>query len=273
MSSILEALRKSEKHRQQQIQNNSDQLRFGEQNQSPKNRNGFYGLVALLLLIAAGLWLYQQGVFTPHNTPAATPPQPQQAQQPKAQPAAEQGITPPDAEKVKQQAAQQMAEQAQPTPPKPTDNERVANSQSQKPTQIVPLKVPPHNQPAQNHSTGDTTSTPTESQPDKQTNNEQAGKDHHQPEPMNQPSNQQAEPSESEHLRLYQLPYAVRKDLPPIKLNIHVYDPKVENRMVILNGERYAVGDEIGEIGSVKEITKAGVVIEVEGITFMIPKL
>lgn len=254
MSSILEALRKSEQNRQQQIQNNSDQLRFGEQHQPPRSRKGFYFLCLLLLLVAAALWLYQQGAFTaqtPQLTAAVDAAASSQAQ---VQPPAEQRIVPPNTDLIKQQV-QQAAKQTSQTKPQtpPKAKQQTVNQQSpdklvaksEKPPQIEPIKTPPQNQPNSAENT----------------------------KPDNGQNQQQAVSRKQKHLRIHQLPYVVRKDLPPVKLNIHIYDPKVESRMVILNGERYAVGDKIEEIGSVKDITQEGVVLEINGVTFMIPKL
>jgi len=71
----------------------------------------------------------------------------------------------------------------------------------------------------------------------------------------------------------YQLPFAVRKDLPELILNIHVYDENPNNRIVIINGEKFEVNALIGEEVLVKEIVLEGVVLEFKNETFLLPKL
>ena len=75
-----------------------------------------------------------------------------------------------------------------------------------------------------------------------------------------------------QHLLLHQLDFEIRKSIPPVKLNIHIYDPEPENRMVIINGVKFITGDVIEEAITVQEINQQGVVLEFGGTTFLIPK-
>ncbi len=75
-----------------------------------------------------------------------------------------------------------------------------------------------------------------------------------------------------DYLLVHQIDFETRKNIPVIKLNIHIYDPDPENRMVILNGVKYATGDIIDELVTVEEINQQGVVLKFESVTFLIPK-
>lgn len=72
---------------------------------------------------------------------------------------------------------------------------------------------------------------------------------------------------------LYQLPFSIRKEIPKIKLNVHVFDKDKENRVVVVNGEAYAIGDMIEELLLIFDITPEGLVLDYNGTKFMIPKL
>ena len=61
--------------------------------------------------------------------------------------------------------------------------------------------------------------------------------------------------------------------MPKIKLNIHVYDENPKNRIVVINGVRFAIGDLIEETVLVKDIVRSGVVLEMEDKEFLVPKL
>lgn len=71
---------------------------------------------------------------------------------------------------------------------------------------------------------------------------------------------------------LHELPFTIRKNLPSVKLNIHVFDPKPENRMVVINGLRLTTGDVIEELVTLKEINEDGALFEFQGQLFMILK-
>jgi len=78
--------------------------------------------------------------------------------------------------------------------------------------------------------------------------------------------------TKQKYLYIYQLPFSVRKDIPQIKLNIHVYDKDPANRIVIINGVKLAVGDLIENEILLKEIIQDGVVLEYHDNEFLIPK-
>jgi general secretion pathway protein B len=70
---------------------------------------------------------------------------------------------------------------------------------------------------------------------------------------------------------MWELPYATRRELPEIKLTMHVYADLPEQRFVIVNGDRQVEGDEVGTLNLV-EIRQDGVVFDYEGVRFLYPR-
>jgi general secretion pathway protein B len=75
------------------------------------------------------------------------------------------------------------------------------------------------------------------------------------------------------YLYAYELPFNIRKDLPKLKLNIHVYDEDPKNRIAIINGVKYVIDDMMEEEVLVKDIVPDGVILEFGDNEFLIPKL
>ena len=75
-----------------------------------------------------------------------------------------------------------------------------------------------------------------------------------------------------DYMYLYQLPFSVRKDIPKISLNIHVYDKDPDNRIAIINGVKLSVGDLIENEILLKDIVQEGIVLESNGLEFLVPK-
>jgi general secretion pathway protein B len=75
-----------------------------------------------------------------------------------------------------------------------------------------------------------------------------------------------------QYMYLFQLPFNIRKEIPKISLNIHVYDKDPDNRIAIINGVKLAVGDLIENEILLKEIIQDGIVLEYSGREFLIPK-
>lgn len=76
-----------------------------------------------------------------------------------------------------------------------------------------------------------------------------------------------------EYMYVYQLPFAVRKEMPKFKLNIHIYDENPENRVAVINGVKFAVNDLIDEQVLIKEIVREGVLLEFNNHVFLVPIL
>jgi general secretion pathway protein B len=70
---------------------------------------------------------------------------------------------------------------------------------------------------------------------------------------------------------IWELPLAVRRDLPELSITMHVFAIAPENRFVILNGERHVEGDDVGGMTLV-EIRADGVLFEREGQRFLLPR-
>src|SRR5581483_2710453 len=69
----------------------------------------------------------------------------------------------------------------------------------------------------------------------------------------------------------YALPFQVRKELPPLKLSMHVYTPEANQRFIILNSSRMVEGDTQDDL-AVREIRPDGVVFEFHGQRFFYPR-
>ena len=66
-------------------------------------------------------------------------------------------------------------------------------------------------------------------------------------------------------LELYQLPWELRRDLPPIKITVRHAPSEPQLRFVKINGERFSQGDRL-ELGPlIVEIRTDGVVMEFQG--------
>ncbi|MBL8300419.1 MAG: general secretion pathway protein GspB [Rhodanobacteraceae bacterium] len=94
------------------------------------------------------------------------------------------------------------------------------------------------------------------------------------PPPVARAAAEQAPPAAAlEQLPAYwQLPYNVRKELPELKMSMHVYSATPTQRFVVLNGNRQVEGDEIGGEVHVAEIRTDGVVLSYHGQRFLVPR-
>lgn len=63
-----------------------------------------------------------------------------------------------------------------------------------------------------------------------------------------------------------------RGGLPELKLELHVYSNKPPERFVFVNGSRYREGDTTQEGAQVEEITRDGVVMNLRGNRFLLPR-
>lgn len=69
----------------------------------------------------------------------------------------------------------------------------------------------------------------------------------------------------------WQLPYAERKDLPELKISMHVYARSPADRFVIINGARQVQGDDLGNNMTLVAIRPDGIVVELNGKRFVVP--
>lgn len=72
-------------------------------------------------------------------------------------------------------------------------------------------------------------------------------------------------------LLLWELPYAQRREIPELKLSMHVFGSDPAQRFVIINGIRQVEGDEIESLKLI-EIRADGVVFEHQGQRFLYPR-
>ncbi|MBL4661883.1 MAG: general secretion pathway protein GspB [Alcanivoracaceae bacterium] len=83
---------------------------------------------------------------------------------------------------------------------------------------------------------------------------------------------QQPKVQTQKYLYVYQLPFNIRKDIPKLNLNIHVYDEDPAKRIAIINGVRFSINDSIEENITLLDIIAEGVLLEFSGEKFLIPK-
>ncbi|WP_154222568.1 general secretion pathway protein GspB [Marinicella rhabdoformis] len=266
MSSILEALRKSDDKRKQSQDGGVDKIQFSESQQPKQSRKGFYLLVLFLLLIAAGVWAYQAGYLSSLKSlltaeeSVTPPPLPQPS---KAVTKPENQIT-PDLKKDNSNTEKSLQ------PPKPKNIKKqiaAVKNQSTEPTQIDLKKE----------------SKTVKELTKKIQDNKKKGRlivDGTKASKVNSDKSNQTDKksaevkadSKQQYLLMHQLPFAIRQQMPSIKINVHVFDPNPDNRLVIINGIGFNIGDSIEEVATIKDITSEGVVIDLSGTVFLIPK-
>ena len=72
--------------------------------------------------------------------------------------------------------------------------------------------------------------------------------------------------------RVYELPLAVRQTLPPLKLSMHVWNADPAFRFIILDDTRASEGQVAGKGINVIEIRRDGVLLEMNGTRFVLPR-
>jgi general secretion pathway protein B len=70
--------------------------------------------------------------------------------------------------------------------------------------------------------------------------------------------------------RLSELPPGERKQLPPMKLSMHMWNERPAQRFVIIDGQRYVEGDRIGN-AVVTAIDGDGVILDLDGRAVRVP--
>lgn len=295
MSSIIDALKKSDKTRKTDAGQNIDQIKFSDE-PPQKSRRGFWLLVTFLLLVALAVLAWQQGWHNtlinqarilfgnqetnqveaktkqqnPTNEVLSTSPQ-QSADNNSSQEQANRSVkktvtdkgnklNPPKANEVK--AKSLAAEQAKESVKSGNTNERqeqlevIVNRSTDNELRMADEsnQIQPNNAITQSTDNNDSEQSKSEQQ-------------------IKQNNRKDIEPKlKQDYLLVHQIDFEIRKNIPPIKLNVHIYDPEPENRMVILNGVKYATGESIEDIVTVELINKEGVVLAFEGTKFLIPK-
>lgn len=70
---------------------------------------------------------------------------------------------------------------------------------------------------------------------------------------------------------IWELPYAQRRDIPELKVTMHVYATEPAQRFAIINGERHVEGDDVGSL-KLGEIRADGIVFVNNGQRFLLPR-
>jgi general secretion pathway protein B len=278
MSSIIDALKKSDQNRTNGNQSDVNDINFSDSN-TPKSRRGFWLLTLVLLLVAAGVFAWQQGWHqklltafenndpinesvektstTPTNQKPATKPVASQENKKAVinQATTNNQLVPPRQQEIKQKA--ELAKK------QALNNTKITVTEKQKQAEVKPqtLEVVESKKEKINL-LGTSDNKQQQSKPENPSNK-----------PVTQTVKSSTEPTlQQKYLLLHQIDFAIRKNIPNIKINIHIYDPEPENRMVLINGERYNIGDQIESIVTIKDIVKEGIVVAYENLEFLIPK-
>lgn len=69
---------------------------------------------------------------------------------------------------------------------------------------------------------------------------------------------------------LAELPQDLRQQLPPLEMDIHAYDPLPEKRFVFINLVRYNQGDYLNPELLLQEITREGVILRFQQVAFRV---
>ena len=72
--------------------------------------------------------------------------------------------------------------------------------------------------------------------------------------------------------KYYELPYNVRKDLPPLNVTMHVYAAVPAQRFIVIDGDRKAEGDALKDGLTLREIRNDGIIFEFRGQQFFFPR-
>lgn len=77
-------------------------------------------------------------------------------------------------------------------------------------------------------------------------------------------------PDAAEYVRAWELPLSIRRSLPALTLNIHVFSEQLEERFVLINGERYISGDDLPEGARLVDIRREGAVVDYRDYRFLL---
>ncbi|MBA8887785.1 general secretion pathway protein B [Dokdonella fugitiva] len=71
---------------------------------------------------------------------------------------------------------------------------------------------------------------------------------------------------------VWELPYGTRKELPDLKLTMHVYSSVPAERFIVIEGARHVEGDDLGNGVVLHEISPDGMVLDFKGQRFLYPR-
>lgn len=85
-----------------------------------------------------------------------------------------------------------------------------------------------------------------------------------------EPSDEPWAPQAPEYVRVWELPLSVRRNLPDLTLNIHVYSDEPRQRFVLVNGERFRTGDALADGVRLVEIRREGAILDFRDYRFLL---
>lgn len=85
-----------------------------------------------------------------------------------------------------------------------------------------------------------------------------------------QPTAEPWRPGGPEYVRVWELPLSIRRDLPDLKLTIHVYSQDEQRRFVLVNGQRFTTGDTITSGVRLAAIRPEGAVVDYRNYRFLL---
>lgn len=85
-----------------------------------------------------------------------------------------------------------------------------------------------------------------------------------------EPADESWSPEAAEYVRVWELPLSVRRNLPELRLSIHVFAVEQDQRFVLVNGERFVTGDMISSNVRLVEIRREGAVVDFRDYRFLL---
>lgn len=87
---------------------------------------------------------------------------------------------------------------------------------------------------------------------------------------MTDPAESDWAPDRSEYVEVWELPLAIRRELPELHLSIHVFSAEPAERFVLINGERRREGESLGDGARLSEISRSGAVVDFRDYRFLL---
>jgi general secretion pathway protein B len=84
------------------------------------------------------------------------------------------------------------------------------------------------------------------------------------------PAEQPWSPQAADYIRSWELPLSVRRNMPDLKLNIHVFAEEAHQRFVLVNGRRFVPGDMISDGVQLVDIRREGAVVDFRDYRFLL---
>jgi general secretion pathway protein B len=77
-------------------------------------------------------------------------------------------------------------------------------------------------------------------------------------------------PEAAEYIRAWELPLSIRRNLPKLNLTIHVYSVESHRRFVLVNGQRFVIGDTIADGARLVDIQREGAIVDFREYRFLL---